>query len=422
MPVELIVPDGLANNGAWTGAHTDIDETGIADGNLVYTTTAGTQTVEITFPTPSANPLITVLGQQGQYAVTRTDSSGALSAGGSDPTYSIEVSSDDGATWQTRVATTTLTGTTAATNFNWTYPIDTGDPADGSQVRYRFTTTSNGGGPNRRWASIDFLRWNALVEDSGTTTPQTVAGSITPTGALSALSVIGQAVSGSITPTGALTSSLVSLQAAAGSLTPSGALSTVLNTSPVISGSTTQPSQVSSGYLLKEFPTTDAARASTSVFYSLDIDGLQIPLLQFTLRRDRGREQCYATFPPEYEDIALAASPGNFTISERLVYPSGPDDNNTIFTGTLSGTQTVSNGIQADLAGAATYPANASRELADVSYISDNGATNTVRSRIDSRFYPGDEAVYLDVQRLLAHHVVITVNRGFGFMEISSGY
>jgi len=210
------------------------------------------------------------------------------------------------------------------------------------------------------------------------------------------------------------------VQAIAGSLTPAGALSTSLSTTPVISGSTTQPVQISSGYVLKAFATTDAARSQASSIYILDIDGLEVPLISFTLRRDSGREQCYAVFPPEYEDIAIAAV--TFSISERLIYPVGPDDNTTIFTGTLNGTQTISNGVQADISGAATYPANESRELADVSYISDTGAINTVRCRIDSRFYPGDEAIYLGVQQLIVNHVTITVNRGFSFMELRSGY
>ena len=138
--------------------------------------------------------------------------------------------------------------------------------------------------------------------------------------------------------------------------------------------------------------------------------------------RDSGRELLYAVIAKEYEDIVLAAAPGIISLDEERIFSGGGSSQATIFTGTLGGTTRVSNGIQLEVNGAASYPASESRELAEVSYLGDDGANATVRSRIDSRFYPGDEAVFLGGQKLWAHHVVITVGNGTGFMEVRSGF
>jgi hypothetical protein len=141
---EDVRPNALQNNTNWTGTAADIDEDvgGTYDGNLVYTSTNGA-TVEVLFDTSSGNPTTGANEQAINICVTRTSdaSPGTEDAGGNDPSYTLEVSTDDGTEWTTLATGVSVTTLDQVDSYNFTYPVGTGDPTDGSQVAIRLTSS-----------------------------------------------------------------------------------------------------------------------------------------------------------------------------------------------------------------------------------------------------------------------------------------
>jgi len=412
MAVENLAPESITGNANWTGTVSDINEAipPGPDGNYIYTDVAGTQSFEIIFGTPSGNPDQTTNAQVLVWGVRKTNSAGTNDSGGSDPTWTIEISTDDGTEWST-LESQTIVGTLSSSTTPWTYPVGTGDPADGSQFRVRFSTTSNGGGPNRRWAALDVLEWRCEVP--GATTPQAVSGSLTPAGALSSTKITQQAVSGSLTPAGALTTSRVTQQAVSGSITPAGAL-TAFEGNRNVEGSLTM-----SGYLYRwrKVSKVESVQQVSGHRYWMEVDGVAYPLTDLRIIRQAGTNSAEVGFPRTFEDSVRDSSPGALAIKQSAVIDGTPTTL-TLYTGSITNAQIRQSGalVRAIFNDTPSYGSNASRELSNITYWR-GGDSLQVRAELDHRFIPGDQVIVGD-QVFDVDKVVLIVRNGARYMEV----
>jgi hypothetical protein len=169
-----------------------------------------------------------------------------------------------------------------------------------------------------------------------------------------------------------------------------------------------------------ELNITEGAKPPSRDLYTIEIDGLIVPLVQITIRRETGVESLVAVVPVFYEDIVLAGT--LFEIRESILQPTQVNpDVSTIFSGSLSTIQHLANNsLSVECAGSASYPASVNRPMREVSYMSDSIQQSAIRARIDSRFYPGDTAIF-DNKRVNVRNVVISVSQGASFMSVSDG-
>ena len=172
-----------------------------------------------------------------------------------------------------------------------------------------------------------------------------------------------------------------------------------------------------SGYAYALPSTHEIASENTLDNYILYADGVSVPLIQFTVRRNTAAETAAITAPVDFEDIIAAATVISIDIVSTDVY--GTETTTEIFTGALADYSTSRSGIISNCTGAASWPANAVRDFGNVSYITDDANYNAYRLSIDPRFYPGDVGMY-GLRRININRVTFSVNQNQSFMELSS--
>jgi len=128
---------------------------------------ANTQTIQILFATPSANPNTGTDAQVIEVAIYRTDAEvttcGDPLTGGTAGTYDLAVYCA-GSDRVVLATVATITGDSEVLSFNFTYPGAC--QADGSDLELNFTNTEAGGSPNdRRGTGLDAVRWVADVSE-----------------------------------------------------------------------------------------------------------------------------------------------------------------------------------------------------------------------------------------------------------------
>jgi len=402
MATDVLQPESIAGNTNWTGTVTDIDEgfPPAPDGNFIYTSTNGVQQFEIIFGTPAGDPDTEANAQAVAWAILKNDSGGSADAGGADPTWSLEVSTDDGTEWSTLINNQTATGAANSVS-NFTYPVGTGDPTNGSQIRFRFTTEDNGGGPNKRWVALDALELR--VEYTVAATPQSVAGSITPSGSL--------------------TAGLVHAQSVGGSITMSGSALGVLPGQVALTGTAVQGVNIARGGLQVSLDGTAPTDDIANVAYQVDLDGMILPVYTFNIQRTWDVESSVIQIPTAYEDIVRTANPGVLKVQMKAVVNNVPTVTD-MFVGDVTATSTVLQIIQYVLQirmeKTAVYGQNYIRVLENTRYIRSDSGGLGFRSKIDPSFIPGDEIVTQGWKHGV-NKVVFYATQELQFMELIRG-
>ena len=174
---------------------------------------------------------------------------------------------------------------------------------------------------------------------------------------------------------------------------------------------------VVAGYSQSLPSATQAIKVNTADSYILYADGVSVPLIQFTVRRNTAAETAAITAPVDFEDIIAAATVISIDMVSTDVY--GTETTTELFTGALADYSTSRSGIISNCTGAASWPANAVRDFGNVSYITDDANYNAYRLSIDPRFYPGDVGMY-GLRRININRVTFSVNQNQAFMELSS--
>ena len=172
-----------------------------------------------------------------------------------------------------------------------------------------------------------------------------------------------------------------------------------------------------SGYAQTLPSLVETTKQNTADNYVLYADGVSVPLLQFTVRRNTATETASITSPVLYEDIIAGATVISIDIVSVDVY--GIETTTELFTGALDSYSTSRSGVISNCSGAASWPANAVRDFGNVSYITDDANYNAYRASVDPRFYPGDVGMY-GLRRININRVTFSVNQNQAFMELSS--
>jgi hypothetical protein len=150
--------------------------------------------------------------------------------------------------------------------------------------------------------------------------------------------------------------------------------------------------------------------------YTLDVDGVVVPLVQFYISREATRETARIVVPLIFNGIVAMASALTINLESFDVY--GVPTDIILFTGSLDTYQTTKRSTTANCVGAVSYPANAVRDFGDVSYKTDDGNYYSYRARVDPRFYPGDVGKF-GVRQINVNRVTFSVTRYQAIMEIS---
>ena len=155
----------------------------------------------------------------------------------------------------------------------------------------------------------------------------------------------------------------------------------------------------------------------TQDVYLFDADGVTVPFIRFNVRREGANESAVITAPLEYKNILIAAAAVTINVQSFDVY--GVETQFQLFTGTVDTFITSSNNqITLNCTGAATWPANAVRDFANVSYNTDDGNYYSYRTKVDPRFYPGDVGMF-GLRRININRVLFSVNEQQAFMELA---
>ena len=162
---------------------------------------------------------------------------------------------------------------------------------------------------------------------------------------------------------------------------------------------------------------TEPVKEHTSDSFVLYADGVTVPLIQFTVRRNTLTEAASITAPAAFEDIMAAATVISIDMVAVDVY--GAETVTELFTGSLDSYSTSRAGVLSNCLGAASWPANAVRDFGNVSYITDDANYYAYRSSIDPRFYPGDAGMF-GLRQINVNRVTFSVNQNQAFMELSS--
>ena len=176
-----------------------------------------------------------------------------------------------------------------------------------------------------------------------------------------------------------------------------------------------QPS-VMSGYAQSLPSLVEIAKENTADTYVLNADGQEVPLIQFTVRRNTASETASITSPVFYEDVISAAAVISIDMVSTDVY--GTETVTGLFSGALNSYGTSRTSITASCSGAASWPANAVRDFGNVSYITDDANYNAYRAAVDPRFYPGDVGMF-GLRRININRVTFSANQSQAFMELS---
>jgi hypothetical protein len=171
------------------------------------------------------------------------------------------------------------------------------------------------------------------------------------------------------------------------------------------------------GYLRSMPATTVAAKKPGTDTFSLNIDGVSVPLIKFTVKREAARETAQVVVPGTFEDILAAAAAIAINLQSFDVY--GTETNIQLFSGTLDDFSTLDPYVTGNCSGAASWPATAVRYFENVSYFSDNGNGQIFRTGIDPDFNPGDVGMY-GVRRINITRVTFSGNAQQSVMELSS--
>jgi hypothetical protein len=160
----------------------------------------------------------------------------------------------------------------------------------------------------------------------------------------------------------------------------------------------------------------ETAKQNTADNYVLYADGVSVPLIQFTVRRDVTTETASITAPVDFEDIMAAAAVISIDMVSVNIY--GAETVTELFTGALDSYSTSRSGVISSCSGAASWPANAVRDFGNVSYITDDANYNAYRLSVDPRFNPGDVGMF-GLRRININRVTFSVNQSQTFMELS---
>ncbi|MEJ1382015.1 MAG: hypothetical protein RPT95_13795 [Candidatus Sedimenticola sp. (ex Thyasira tokunagai)] len=168
--------------------------------------------------------------------------------------------------------------------------------------------------------------------------------------------------------------------------------------------------------------TEDAVQHERCV-YQCTVDGIAIQLLQAVVKRGRNYNLFDGWLP-----VGQLESPP-FAVGSYIVFEKKKLDLQTgeviettsLFVGQVNGWHRQTNGrVLISCSGIAAFPALVSRRIEDVSYVRKAGADVTIRSRIDTRFNPGDFVLFGD-ENMQANKIVYYINPTNAWMEIGHG-
>jgi len=185
----------------------------------------------------------------------------------------------------------------------------------------------------------------------------------------------------------------------------------------IASGALQAQSAVIAGYAQSLPSTTEVAKKQSTDTFTLNIDGVSVPLISFTVKREVAKETARVVVPGTFEDILASAAA--IAINLKSVDASGAETNTQIFSGTLDDFSTLDPLVTGNCSGAASWPASAVRYFENVSYYSDNGNGQIYRACVDASFYPGDVGMF-GVRRINVTRVTISSNGQQSVMELSS--
>lgn len=170
------------------------------------------------------------------------------------------------------------------------------------------------------------------------------------------------------------------------------------------------------GYAQSLPPGEVASRAQTANTYILLVDGVQVPLINFTVRRDTAAETARIVSPVIFEAEIAAASA--IVINMQATDIHGATTVTQLFSGTVDSYSTSGYLATGNCVGAASWPANTVRNFSDVSFIRNDEAVVAYRLAVDPLFNPGDVGMY-GLQRINVNRVVFSVTETQAFMELS---
>jgi len=159
-----------------------------------------------------------------------------------------------------------------------------------------------------------------------------------------------------------------------------------------------------------------AAKEKTADKYIIYADGVDLALINFTLRRNTSTELATITLPIDYKDILAAATVISIDMVSLNFY--GIETTTEIFTGGLDDLSTTYSSVTVNCSGTASWPASAERLFANVSYISDDANYYSCRLNVDPSFSPGDTG-FLGLREININRVVIIANNNQAYMELS---
>ena len=164
-------------------------------------------------------------------------------------------------------------------------------------------------------------------------------------------------------------------------------------------------------------PTTlEPVKQLTVDSYKLYIDGVEIPLIKFTVKRNTTTETAEIIVPLLWEPELAAATTIVINMESTNVY--GVESITQLFSGALNSYSKSRNSLLALCDGAAVYPVNVIRDFDNVSYSTDDGNYYMYRLQVDPRFYPGDIGMF-GTRRINVNRVTIYANQYQAVMEIS---
>ena len=170
------------------------------------------------------------------------------------------------------------------------------------------------------------------------------------------------------------------------------------------------------GYAYSLPTTVEPVKKATVDTYKLYIDGVEIPLIKFIIKRNTTTEIAEIIIPVLWEPELSAAT--NIVINMGLTNVYGVESVTQLFTGTLNSYSKSKFILLGICDGAAIYPANIIRNFDNVSYSTDDGNYYMYRLQVDPLFYPGDIGMY-GTRRINVNRVTIYANQYQATMELS---
>jgi len=162
--------------------------------------------------------------------------------------------------------------------------------------------------------------------------------------------------------------------------------------------------------------TTEQAKTQTLDYYTLTADGVEIPLLSFTVKRTASAETARIDCPVEFAAAIESATLIDIDITSTDNY--GTTTNKTLFSGALDYHSTSKTRTSAVCIGDASWPARVIRYVENVSYINDDGSRFSFRAPVDPDFYP-DFIGYYGLRRIDINSITYSVNETQSFMELA---